>query len=407
MYFVAWPVGMIMMFGFGAWWLLMKLTEGALLAMAQKTLNKAHEAECTHMDKEYEERVQPIEQANAKLLHAWEAANAARVADHAQLCRVVDDENRRRTAHWEAGKAVIEADYQRVTQEVQQANRRVLAAWEGENAARHAAHDQARREIELENYRHAAAWGTLTASRQAEHNQKCREIDAKNRQLIAAWEAANAPWIGEQKRWRDRASAAETQIKRMENEFVAQRQASISRFQQRKANADGVLKSHDGARQDYERELRQAEMDSKKIQLEEHLDKSLIRPAKLKGITGDRILSLESFGIETAKDVAILHYQKVPGIGPVLSKRLFDWCDKLALSFRPQQGLPESEKRRLAARYAPVLLPLGQAIQAAINDLEAIAASHSACEAEGGKGIAAAVQNLAVAEAYVRAMKVV
>ena len=31
------------------------------------------------------------------------------------------------------------------------------------------------------------------------------------------------------------------------------------------------------------------EVDSKKIQLEEHLDKSLIRHAKLKGITGDRM----------------------------------------------------------------------------------------------------------------------
>ena len=464
-FFVAPPVGLIMMFGFGAWWLLVKLTEGMRLAMALDSLKKAYQAECEEMDEEYEKHVQLVQRANEKLLHAWKAANAAETAKHARLCRAVDDENRRRTAPWEADKAVIEANHQRVAQDVEQANRRVLSAWKAENALRQAAYDQALREIELENQRRIsvcdamtasrqaehrqkcgeidarnrqliAEWeaenaacdasyvqtlreielenqrrisvcDAMTASRQAEHNQKCREIDAKNRQLIAAWEAANAPWIGEQKRWRDRASAAETQIKRMENAFVAQRQASISRFQQRKANADGVLKSHDGARQDYERELRQAEMDSKKIQLEEHLDKSLIRPAKLKGITGDRILSLESFGIETAKDVAILHYQKVPGIGPVLSKRLFDWCDKLALSFRPQQGLPESEKRRLAARYAPVLLPLGQAIQAAINDLEAIAASHSACEAEGVKGIAAAVQNLTVAEAYVRAMNVV
>jgi hypothetical protein len=115
---------------------------------------------------------------------------------------------------------------------------------------------------------------------------------------------------------------------------------------------------------------------------------------------------LESFGIETAKDVYILYIRKVPGIGTVLSQRLFDWRDKLASSFRPQQGLPESEKSRISIRYGPVLLPLGQAIQAAINDLEAIAASHRAREAERVKEIAAAVQDLAIAEAYVRAMKV-
>lgn len=193
----------------------------------------------------------------------------------------------------------------------------------------------------------------------------------------------------------------------MEDEWVAQRQVTVSKFQQRKAGADGVLKSHDGARQDDERELRRAEMDSTRIQLEEHLDKSLIRQAKLKGITGDRILSLESFGIETAKDVVLLNNQKVPGIGPVLSQRLFDWHAKLASSFRPRQGLPESESRRVATRYAPVLLPLRQALQSAINDLETITASHLASEAERLKAIAAAVQDLAVAEAYVQAMMTV
>jgi hypothetical protein len=103
----------------------------------------------------------------------------------------------------------------------------------------------------------------------------------------------------------------------------------------------------------------------------------------------------------------MLNHQKVPGIGPVLSQRLFDWRDKIASSFRPRQGLPESEKIRVANRYAPVLLPLGQALQSAINDLEAITVSHRASEAERIKAIAAAVQNLAVAEAYIRAMKVV
>jgi DNA-binding helix-hairpin-helix protein with protein kinase domain len=187
---------------------------------------------------------------------------------------------------------------------------------------------------------------------------------------------------------------------------VAQRRIVGSKFQQRKLDVQTVLKSHDGALQDYDRELRDAEMNSSKLQLDEHLDKSLIRRAKLKGISGDRILTLESFGIETAKDVAMLNDQKVPGIGPVLRNRLLDWRNKLASSFRPKQGLPESERKRVAARYAPVLLPLRQALQSAIDDLETIAASHRAREAEQIKAIAAAVQDLAVASAYVRIMRV-
>lgn len=405
-FFIVKPAGVIIMLAFGAWWLLMKVTEGMRREMAQKYLKEMHEVQCAQIDAEYEEHVRSIEKANKKLLDAWNAANAAKAAEHARVCKAVDAENRPRIAPWETAKAAIEADHQRITQEVMQANRRVLSDWEAENEAREATYDQARRKIELENQRRTSAWDALMASRQAEHRQKCEEIDAKNRQIIAAWEAANAPWISEQKRWRDRASFAEAEIKRLEDELVAQRRMIVSRFQQRKGDVEGVLKSHDGVRQDYERELRHAEMDSKKFQLEEHLDKSLIRRAKLKGITGDRVLSLESFGIETAKDVAMLKNQKVPGIGPVLSKRLFDWRDKLASSFRPRQGLPESEMRRIATRYAPVLLPFRQALQSAINELETIAASHHASESERIKAIAGAVQDMAVAEAYFRAMSV-
>jgi hypothetical protein len=52
------------------------------------------------------------------------------------------------------------------------------------------------------------------------------------------------------------------------------------------------------------------------------------------------------------------------------------------------------------------MLPFGQSIQEAINDLDMIAMSHRARESELLKDIAVAVQSLAVAEAHVRAMKV-
>lgn len=407
LYFAAPPVGLIAMIGFGALWLLMKLTEDIRKEWAQGTLNKAHQVVCAKIDVLYESKVQGIERANRKILQPWESANKANAAEHARQCKVIDKENRARITPWEASKAAIEADYQRNVHEIEEANRRVLSDWETENAARQTAYDQARRTIELENQRRTSAWDALTASRQAEHRQKCDEIDAKNRNTVAAWEAANAPWLLEQKRWRDRAVAAEAEIKRREGELSAHRGASGLRFQQRKAQADGVVKSLDGARLEYERELRQAELNSNRIQLEEHLDKFLIRRARLKSFTNDRILSLESFGIETAKDVDLLNHRKVSGIGPVLSQRLFDWRDKLAASFRPRQGLPESEKNRVAIRYAPVLLPLGQALQSAIDELEAIVASHRASEAERTKAIGAAVQELAVAEAHGRKMKVV
>ncbi|MBA4016470.1 MAG: hypothetical protein C0483_04720 [Pirellula sp.] len=407
MYYIIEPMGVIMLVGFGAWWLIMKGTEEIRRQMALKAHIQAHKAEYMRLVYLYRQYIQRIENANAEILDAWNAANGEKSAEYARLCEAVDVENRPSIVSWEAAKAEINADHLRSTQQIEQENRRVLLDWEAENRTRQTTYDQARRKIELENQLRNIDWDLRTAARQAEHRQKCDSIDAMNRKTIEAWESANSPWIAEQKRWRDRESFATATINRLEDGFVAQRRMIISKFQQRKLDVQAVLKSHDGALQDYERELGHAEVNSKKLQLEEHLDKFLIRHAKLKNISGDRILSLESFGIETAKDVTMLNQQKVPGIGSVLSKRLIDWGDKLASSFRPKQGLPESEKRRVASRYAPVLLPLRQALQSAIDDLETIAASHRAREAEQIKAIAAAVQDLAVADAYVRSMKVV
>ena len=187
----------------------------------------------------------------------------------------------------------------------------------------------------------------------------------------------------------------------------AQRSASArAKFQQRKDEAKGIAAKHDKVNQDYVKDLWQAEQDSKKIQLENFLDSHLIRNAKLKGITSDRVLSLESFGIESAKDVPMLKSQKVPGIGPVISNRLLDWRDDLIKTFVPSQKLPESEKNRVASRYAPVMLPLGQAIQGAIQDLEGITTTHRSREAELVRSIATAVQASAVAQAHVDAMRI-
>ena len=288
--------------------------------------------------------------------------------------------------------------------QIEETNLRAFSDWEAEKMSRLSAFEKASGQIKQENQRRISEWEKATASRSKEYHEKCIEIDVKNLQKLATWKLANAPWIREEQRWRDRALAAQAEIKQLEDELVSQRSSTAQEFQQRKGKAEVVLKSHDATRQDYERELRHAEMNTRKVQLELYLDKSLIRNAKLKGITGDRILSLESFGIETAKDVDILKNQKVPGIGTVLSNRLFEWRDRLASSFRPQQGLPESEKSRIAMRYAPVLRSLAQTVEAAISDLDTIAKFQTVREAEQVKAIAAAVQKLAVADAHLQKM---
>ena len=429
------PVGVIIIVVFGTWLAMIMATENKRREIARRSLKAAHEFECGRLDQAYTELRRPIDEANQRLTDAWQAERLALGVKYQALCKEIDNENYRLLATWEAQDAVRSAEHARLcaaidraneallaarkakiaaiteehrrqTHEVEHENHRLLAFWKAENASRQAAYECQRRAIDQENQQLTSAWEALKAARQAEHDRGCREVDAQNKRLIAEWEAANAPWIAEEQRWRDHAATAEAVVRRLESDLHRQRTMTEDRFRVRKNETSGIAANHAGAKLDYERELMQAEGDSKKHQLEEHLDKALIREAKLKGITSERILSLESFGIETAKDVALLNNLKVQGIGPVLSKRLYDWRDKVMRSFRPQNALPASERNRIASRYAPVMLPLGQSSQAAINDLDRIAISHRAREAEIIKALVVAVQSLAIAEAHVRAMKV-
>ena len=166
----------------------------------------------------------------------------------------------------------------------------------------------------------------------------------------------------------------------------------MERFGKLKRESDGCVATYQKAKQEYERDLKQAELNSKQFQLEAHLDGFLIRNAKLKAITDLRVFSLESFGIESAKDVASLKNQKVPGIGPVLTTRLFEWRQTLESGFSPRPGLPEVEKSRIASRYAPLLLPVGQTLDAAHREMEGVISSHQTREKDLIKAIAAAAQ---------------
>ena len=344
---------------------------------------------------------------NARQLAAFEAAEAACRAGHDRECREIDARNNRLLAAWQATNAAHMAEYVRKRDEIEAKNRLALTEWEAENSPRQADYQRTCKEIEAKNQRLIAALEGLNAARKSGHERACKKIDEENERAIAAWKVANAPWLEEEKRWWQRLAGAEADRNRVEAELYSLRTASQAQFDKRKKDAaQEIVSTHHRVKQEYDKELRQAETDSKKIQLEEHLDKELIRNAKIKGITGKSILALESFGIESAKDVEMLKRQKVPGIGPVLSGRLFEWRERIERSFIPKQALPESERSRIASRFAPELLPLRQTIQTAIRDLEGITASHRACEREVVKTIEAAVQNAAVAEAHLGALNI-
>lgn len=344
--FIAEIVGFIMMVVFAAWWMLMMLTENRRRENALASLNRSHRLECGRIDEEYAILCEPMDTANKRLMAAWQTANAVLIDEYEQSRKKVDEENHRR-----------------------------LKSWELNNAAR-----------------------------MKEHERTCQGIEATNRRLLLAWEAANAPWIAEERKWRNRLAQVEAELTKLEAELSSRRAESLMRFETMKRGADRAGSDFKLVKRDYDGDIGIAQADSHQNQLEEHLDKYLIREAKLKGITTARIIDLESFGVETAKDVAILETQKVPGIGPVLSTRLFVWRDGLAASFVPKQTLPEKERNRIASRYAPVMLPLSQSIEATIRELESIISSHRTLERGLLTTIAATVEKVAAIEAHLKAL---
>jgi hypothetical protein len=401
---IAKPVGIITAIAFGVWWLLLHLTADARQKRAVAAAKNAHQQECDRLDAEYEYLCAPIEEANERIKAAWNAAKEELDAQYHRACKKVDAENRRLLAPWEAVKAAIEEEHKRRCQEIDQENRYLTAKVEEANAARIAEHERAYKAVETANRHLTEAWQASTAARAEAHAKACREIDETNRRMLSAWEAVNAPWLAEVKRLKQQLASAEAEINRLEAALYDQRKTISEQFERKKRGAEGVVSTHSKVKQQYDSDMREAEQDSKRIHMEQHLDSFLIRQAKIKGITSERVLSLESFGIETANDIDMLNTQKVPGIGPVLTGRLFDWKNTVATKFVLKMALPEAERHRIASRYAPVFLPLIQSVQAAIRDLELFGESQRNQDRERINAIRTAVKTTAIVAANLNAL---
>ena len=339
-------VGIFVFSSFAAWFAILMVIRPERRERALTALWEKHDLKCGEIDESFAASCRPIEAENGRRMEEWREAKAARVAEYERAVREAEEEVRQRRAAWEASNAARSAEYARA----------------------------------------------------------CGAIDAENRRMVEAWEAENRPWLEEEKRCRGRLARAESELSRLEAERIAHRSAVTSRFEGRKTEAERIVGRYETEKRGYDGEIRRAEADSKAIQLDEHLDRALIRSSKIGAMTPSRIMALESFGIETAKDLPMLRTRKVPGIGPITTFRLNAWRASVEKSCVYRSSLPESEKSRIAARFAPTLVPLADQIEAATRDLEGIIESHKAREADLLKAIGEAVQEVAVAEAHLQAL---
>ncbi|WP_218971559.1 helix-hairpin-helix domain-containing protein [Neobacillus soli] len=91
--------------------------------------------------------------------------------------------------------------------------------------------------------------------------------------------------------------------------------------------------------------LKQLEKDQRNRQLNEYLDSFYIQSSNIDSIGPSRKAVLQSYGIETARDVSKQSVLRVPGFGPSLTSNLVEWRKNIEkrFSFDPKKGIPKSD----------------------------------------------------------------
>lgn len=147
----------------------------------------------------------------------------------------------------------------------------------------------------------------------------------------------------------------------------------------------GVIKSFDtrvydasAARQRYfdfqnqeSRELDQLRLRARERQYDQHLESFFIRDATIDGIGRGRVATLESYGIETARDISVEAVSAIPGFGPTLTAYLLAW--KLSVErkfvFDVNKGIPHSDLLRIRSKYIQLRFGAQKQLEAAKREL--------------------------------------
>jgi DNA-binding helix-hairpin-helix protein with protein kinase domain len=127
----------------------------------------------------------------------------------------------------------------------------------------------------------------------------------------------------EVERFKKALSDAEAAFNRVNTDW--QHRGGDREFSDATRNFDAIRKELHGIPAKRIRALDQLKHDQRSLQLDRFLDNFDIEDAKIKSIGPGRKRTLESYGIETAKDLVPHRIKAVPGFGPKMAARLMSW----------------------------------------------------------------------------------
>ena len=223
-----------------------------------------------------------------------------------------------------------------------------------------------------------ASKGRRRARLGAENRVERERVHAVNDEIERGWEAENVRWSREHRQRSASRDSLGARLSKLGADIAAADAEARDQYAEVRGRLNSAKARHEGQSRDYADALADLAKRSAEIQLANHLDSLLIRDARLRGMTDNRILNLRSFGIETAADVDRLNAVKVPDIGPVMTQRLMEWRWSRATGFKPKPGVPQSEKATLAQRYLPSLGQLEKSLAAGPARLREVVQRHEA-----------------------------
>lgn len=180
------------------------------------------------------------------------------------------------------------------------------------------------------------------------------------KKIIEEFNESHRHWSNLEKEWKQRESnerllTESTEIKSKINEY---RNLEALRIQKLKKLEDQL----------YDR------------QLEEYLDKFNIEKADISGIGLSRVVTLQSYGIETALDIDKYKIMSIPGFGPAYTQKLIMWREglKARFVFNPSKGVNPLDKQKVEMDIASARLQLERLLQHKVTQLRAQAANINA-----------------------------
>jgi DNA-binding helix-hairpin-helix protein with protein kinase domain len=172
--------------------------------------------------------------------------------------------------------------------------------------------------------------------------------------------------VEKQAAWQTAERQAKSRADRVAGEFAAHYKATVAERDRLQA-----------LQEEETRDMKLLQASARERQLEQFLAGFSLRAAKLEHLDEDRLLILQSHGVETARDVRERTLASIRGLSDTLPGSLLTWRKAIEgrFAYDDRRGLPAVDVARVRNKYLERRLELQEPLEIDVDKLERLAAS--------------------------------